>query len=732
VKPKLLVIELWGIGDLTIGTPFLRAACERYDVTLLAKPYATDLQVRLWPAVKVVPFTAPWTAFRHKYRLLRWPWREMFRLWRKLREERFAVGLSARWDPRDHALLQLCRVKSRLGFPRMGSGHSLTEPLARPDPEAHRYEHWRVIAQALNLRLPPREQIPFPEGRRNGVVLVHSGAGQAVRVWPLERYRRLVARLRARNYTVQVACDADQEVWWQQVGEKGVTAPRTVTELLALTDRAGVFIGNDSGPGHVAAFNGVPTLTLFGPQLPEWFAPLHPASEWLEGRACPYKPCSDYCRFALPHCVWDLSEETVWSKVEAFVARHGGRLEKTAAPALVKVQPTYRTARPLHFLQIFNRYLMPGGEQNSVARIASHLELAGHQATRYWRASAEWFGPDAPPKWRQFVWTWQNTPLLNQLREVHLRVRPDAWILHNLVPLISPGVYRLAIELDVPVIRWLHNYRPISPSGTLRAWGKTLEPDDPWLKWKEAWAGTWHGRVLTAWLALCYMRVTRRRDLEAVDAWVALSEEMRRIFIRGGFPAKRIHVLRHSWDIQPPVRLGADAGYFLYLGRMVEEKGVRFLLRLWQRPELKDILLVMAGVGPVADSYRGQRPPNIRWVGFVSGEEKRRLVAGCRAVLFPCLWPEPLGTVVYEAYEQGRPVLASDLGGLKDLVMDHQTGRLLAPGSEAVWIEAIQQLVRNPQMSRAMGERGLRWLNEHVSPAEWNRQFDEILYKVIS
>ena len=62
-----------------------------------------------------------------------------------------------------------------------------------------------------------------------------------------------------------------------------------------------------------------------------------------------------------------------------------------------------------------------------------------------------------------------------------------------------------------------------------------------------------------------------------MDAWVAISEEMRRIFIRGGFPAEKIHVLRHSWDIQPPVRPGTDEGYFLYLGRMVEEKGLHFL-----------------------------------------------------------------------------------------------------------------------------------------------------------
>src|SRR5947209_4754455 len=52
VKSKLLVVELWGLGDLVIATPFLHAASEHYDVTLLAKPYAKDLQARFWGRVK--------------------------------------------------------------------------------------------------------------------------------------------------------------------------------------------------------------------------------------------------------------------------------------------------------------------------------------------------------------------------------------------------------------------------------------------------------------------------------------------------------------------------------------------------------------------------------------------------------------------------------------------------------------------------------------------------------
>jgi ADP-heptose:LPS heptosyltransferase len=331
VKPKLLVVELWGLGDLVIATPFLRAASERYEVTLLAKPYALQLQARLWPGVRVITFVAPWTAFKGKYHLWRWPWRTMGRLRKQLRNERFDAGVSARWDPRDHAWLLLGGAKMRLGFPRLGSQQLLTYAVTRPEPTAHRYEYWRTLGDALDLKVPGREAIFFPARRPADTVLVHSGAGQPIRVWPLERYQAIVQRLRAAGRHVLVACDPAQTGWWRAAGEARVATPQTVNELLALIDQAGVFVGNDSGPGHLAAFCGVPTLSIFGPQVPEWFTPLHPATRWIEGKACPYKPCSDYCRMPAPRCLDLLSADEVWSALERLLAESPQTLRNEAA-----------------------------------------------------------------------------------------------------------------------------------------------------------------------------------------------------------------------------------------------------------------------------------------------------------------------------------------------------------------------------------------------------------------
>src|SRR5471030_2113946 len=109
LKPKLLIVELWGLGDLVIATPFLRAAAGKFDVTLLAKPYALDLQPRLWPGVRVETFNAPWTVFKNKYHFWRWPILKIVRLRRRLVAGHFEFGVSTHsvGDPRDHLLLKI-------------------------------------------------------------------------------------------------------------------------------------------------------------------------------------------------------------------------------------------------------------------------------------------------------------------------------------------------------------------------------------------------------------------------------------------------------------------------------------------------------------------------------------------------------------------------------------------------------------------------------------------------
>lgn len=325
MKPKLILVELWGLGDLIIASPFLRAAARRFDVTLLAKPHAQEMRPYFWPEVNVVPFVAPWTAFRRKYRLWRWPWVKGSELRNQLSDERFAVAISGRRDPRDHLLMFSIGATERIGFPRLGSERFLTKCLRRPDPVAHRYEHWLIAGQELGLEMPVVAPLGLCRPVNARRILVHTGAGQPIRTWPLDRYLNVCRRLREGGWEVRVACDVGQVEWWRTHGETGVVAPQSVSELIGLLQAVNYFVGNDSGPGHVAAACGLPTFTVFGPQLPEWFLPMSAQAEFIEGKPCPYRPCSDYCRFPIAHCLERITEAEVWGRLSEFLTIRFGR-----------------------------------------------------------------------------------------------------------------------------------------------------------------------------------------------------------------------------------------------------------------------------------------------------------------------------------------------------------------------------------------------------------------------
>lgn len=297
-RPRLLVVELWGLGDLALALPFIHAALLHSRVTLLAKPHAGPLVQRFCPEVELIPFTAPWTAFRGKYRMHHWPWAELSAQLDTLRQRRFAAALSARPDPRDHLLMALTGTNVRLGFPRNGSRLLLTDPLTRPT-APHRSAYWQAVAAALGWNLPT----PLPSPRNGRRVVIHTGAAQPTRRWGDDHFEEIACRLRAHDWQVELLDDNSGDL-------------SGLLQALATADR---FIGNDSGPGHLAALLGVPTFTIFGAQLAENFHPLHPQAGWIEGAPCPHKPCNDYCRFAEPHCIRDITVEDVWLHIQAWM-----------------------------------------------------------------------------------------------------------------------------------------------------------------------------------------------------------------------------------------------------------------------------------------------------------------------------------------------------------------------------------------------------------------------------
>lgn len=319
-RPKLLILELWGLGDLAIASRFLEAASQKYDVTLLAKPYAHDLQRKLWPQIKVIDFIAPWTAFKGKYRLHQWPWRNVLSTLKRLRAESFDMAASGRWDPRDHGWMWLTGARQRFGFPRSKSNLLLTQSMKIPGELCHRYDQWRTLGASLDLDIPDWRTNRTDDINQRPLkrIVIHTGAAQPVRVWSLENYASLLEHIENRQIEISLICDANQTSFWEQQG-RNPSVPQTVSELVQELSEGDAFIGNDSGPGHLAAALNIPTFTIFGPQLTEWFRPAHPLGMVVEGKECPHKPCFDNCHYDTPHCMTGVTLDEVRDRMEIFL-----------------------------------------------------------------------------------------------------------------------------------------------------------------------------------------------------------------------------------------------------------------------------------------------------------------------------------------------------------------------------------------------------------------------------
>jgi glycosyltransferase involved in cell wall biosynthesis len=177
--------------------------------------------------------------------------------------------------------------------------------------------------------------------------------------------------------------------------------------------------------------------------------------------------------------------------------------------------------------------------------------------------------------------------------------------------------------------------------------------------------------------------------------------------------AREIHVIPSGVEFPPVVGDEADPPEVLYAGRLSEEKGILELVEA-----ARGLNLVVAGDGPLRD-----RVPMAR--GFLPPDELAPLYARAAVVACPS-HREGFGVACLEAMAHGRPVVASAVGGLLDLVVDGETGIHVPPGDIAALRAALERLLADRELRRRMGEAGRRRAAERFSWQAVTRQTVEL------
>ena len=241
---------------------------------------------------------------------------------------------------------------------------------------------------------------------------------------------------------------------------------------------------------------------------------------------------------------------------------------------------------------------------------------------------------------------------------------------------------------------------------------------------------SWYG-VELRWVqgSLPWLRPFVRWALAASDQVVAISS----------YTAREIAELS---DVQPRVipytigfaETGADVArvaprdgfVVLFVGRLVERKGVRYLIDAVQRlaPERRARLIIL-GDGPERERLkeqvrRGGLEGRVEVRGRVSDRELRRAYADSSVFVLPAIVDargdtEGLGVVLLEAMSYRVPVVASEIGGITDIVTHGETGLLVPPADVAALGAALERLAADPALAKHLGEAGHRMVSERFS-----------------
>jgi glycosyltransferase involved in cell wall biosynthesis len=147
--------------------------------------------------------------------------------------------------------------------------------------------------------------------------------------------------------------------------------------------------------------------------------------------------------------------------------------------------------------------------------------------------------------------------------------------------------------------------------------------------------------------------------------------------------------------------------FILFVGALAPYKGLDYLIQAYNRLKTSVKLLV---IGYKYLNYDYKNSDNISVIENAPDTVIKEAFRNCRFAVFPSIWPEPLGTVVFEAMSYGKPVVATNTGGFPDMIINGETGFLVPANDIEALYQAMECLLDKPGLAREMGQRGYeRW-----------------------
>ncbi len=327
---------------------------------------------------------------------------------------------------------------------------------------------------------------------------------------------------------------------------------------------------------------------------------------------------------------------------------------------------------------------------------------------------------------KKIAGTVYNADARRALRQVLSTFQPDIVLLHTMQQVTPAALFELK---RTPTVLVTHG--PEIYMKTLLNW--SLSGKDYRLPERRRMRDlTPMGLVHFAFYRLA-CRPLYRRGFGNVDEFVVYSAYMQDLLRSEGLPASYIPLGVQLLHNQP---LPSGPPVILFVGRLEGEKGVFTLLSAYRAllPSLPEARLVFAGDGKDRETLMAQagdlRPP-VEFLGHVSRDALAAVYGRSTIVVMPSVFVEAFGKVGPEALSAGRPVIASDSGGVREWLQPGRNGLLVKPGDVAQLKTSILSLLRDEDTLARMAEEAPRTVS-HLSIEAHAGRFEELLHQVVA
>jgi glycosyltransferase involved in cell wall biosynthesis len=315
------------------------------------------------------------------------------------------------------------------------------------------------------------------------------------------------------------------------------------------------------------------------------------------------------------------------------------------------------------------------------------------------------------------------------------RYSPDMIHLHNFLGHITISILFEARKRNLPVVWTLHDYYLACPNALflIDRTGEICEACK---------AGHFYHAILRqckkdSWLASAMAAFVAYYNrwmgiLKQVDAFLSPSYFLKNKLIEHGIDQNLIHHHPlfvpdgHFWEGD------SNLGYILFLGKIELCKGIEVLIEAANK--VKNVPILIAG--RIGESFTsrlpGILPSNTQYVGVKHGQELSELTHNAQAIVLPSICYENQPFSILEAFASGKPVIASDLGGMKELVVHNERGLLVKPNDPSALAESLYWAFTHKVEMKEMGIKARQYALENHNQEKHYQTLMNIYSKVCS